>query len=44
MWPLLVLPVGFNPTVAVGTDLLRGANFKSLGAIRHRTLGTCRRA
>jgi uncharacterized membrane protein YfcA len=40
MTPLLVLGFGFNPTVAVGTDLLHGAVFKSVGAIRHRTLGT----
>jgi uncharacterized membrane protein YfcA len=38
--PLLVLVFGFNPTVAIGTDILHGAVFKSVGAIRHRTLGT----
>jgi uncharacterized membrane protein YfcA len=38
--PLLVLVFGFNPTVAVGTDLLHGAVFKSVGAIRHRRIGT----
>jgi uncharacterized membrane protein YfcA len=37
--PLLVLVFGFNPTVAVGTDLLHGAIFKSVGAIRHRRIG-----
>ena len=40
MTPLLVLAFGFNPTVAVGTDLLHGALFKSVGAVRHRRLGT----
>jgi uncharacterized membrane protein YfcA len=38
--PLLVLGFGFNPAVAVGTDILHGAAFKSVGAVRHRTLGT----
>jgi uncharacterized membrane protein YfcA len=38
--PLLVLVFGFNPTVAIGTDILHGAVFKSVGAVRHRTLGT----
>jgi hypothetical protein len=38
--PLLVILFGFNPTVAVGTDLLHGAIFKSVGAVRHRRLGT----
>lgn len=38
--PLLVLLFGFNPTVAVGTDLFHGAIFKSIGAVRHRRLGT----
>lgn len=38
--PLLVLVFGFSPTVAVGTDLLHGALFKTVGAVRHRTLGT----
>jgi uncharacterized protein len=40
MTPLLVLVFGFNPSVAVGTDLLHGAVFKSVGALRHRRLGT----
>ena len=38
--PLLVLGFGFSPTVAVGTDLLHGAVFKTVGAARHRRLGT----
>jgi len=40
MTPLLVLVFGFNPTVAVGTDIAHGAIFKTVGAIRHRRLGT----
>jgi uncharacterized protein len=40
MTPLLVLVFGFKPTVAIGTDILHGAIFKSFGAWRHRTLGT----
>jgi len=38
--PLLVLVFGFNPTVAIGTDILHGAVFKSVGALRHRAIGT----
>jgi uncharacterized membrane protein YfcA len=37
--PLLVLLFGFSPSVAVGTDLMHGAVFKSVGAVRHRRLG-----
>jgi uncharacterized membrane protein YfcA len=40
MTPLLVIAFGFQPAVAVGTDLVHGALFKSVGAIRHRALGT----
>lgn len=40
MTPLLVLVFGFNPTVAIGTDILHGALFKTVGALRHRILGT----
>jgi uncharacterized membrane protein YfcA len=40
MTPLLVLLFGFKPTVAIGTDILHGAIFKSFGAVRHRQLGT----
>ena len=40
MTPLLVLAFGFKPTVAVGTDIVHGALFKTFGAIRHRRLGT----
>jgi uncharacterized protein len=37
--PILVLLLGFNPTVAIGTDIAHGAIFKTVGAIRHRSLG-----
>jgi uncharacterized protein len=40
MTPILVLLFGFQPTVAVGTDILHGAIFKSVGGLRHRRLGT----
>lgn len=39
MTPLLILAFGFNPTVAIGTDIAHGAVFKTVGAIRHRRLG-----
>jgi uncharacterized membrane protein YfcA len=39
MTPMLVLVFGFKPSVAIGTDILHGAIFKSFGAARHRTLG-----
>jgi uncharacterized membrane protein YfcA len=38
--PILVIFFGFKPTLAVGTDVLHGAIFKSFGAVRHRKLGT----
>ena len=38
--PMLVLLFGFKPTVAIGTDILHGAVFKTFGAWRHRRLGT----
>ena len=37
--PILVLLLGFNPTIAIGTDIAHGAIFKTVGAIRHRGLG-----
>jgi uncharacterized membrane protein YfcA len=40
MTPMLVLLFGFKPTVAIGTDILHGAIFKSFGALEHRRLGT----
>jgi uncharacterized protein len=39
MTPALVLVFNFNVIVAVGTDILHGAIFKTIGAWRHRTLG-----
>ncbi len=39
MTPLLVLVFGFKPTVAIGTDIVHGAIFKSFGAVQHRRLG-----
>jgi uncharacterized membrane protein YfcA len=40
MTPILIILFGFNAKVAVGTDILHGAVFKSFGAVRHRMLGT----
>lgn len=40
MTPLLIFLFGFNPTVAIGTDILHGAIFKTVGGLRHRALGT----
>src|SRR5215208_3530823 len=40
MTPILILIFGFDAKVAVGTDILHGAVFKSFGAFRHRMLGT----
>jgi uncharacterized protein len=40
MTPILILLFSFNPKVAVGTDILHGAIFKSFGAVQHRRLGT----
>jgi hypothetical protein len=42
MTPILVLLLGFSPSVAIGTDILHGAIFKSVGAVRHRRLGNVR--
>ena len=39
MTPILILLFGFDAKVAVGTDILHGAIFKSFGAARHRMLG-----
>ncbi len=39
MTPLLVLLFGFKPSVAIGTDIVHGAIFKSFGAVQHRRLG-----
>jgi uncharacterized membrane protein YfcA len=40
MTPILILLFNFNAKVAVGTDILHGAIFKSFGAVQHRRLGT----
>jgi uncharacterized membrane protein YfcA len=40
MTPMLILLFGFDAKTAVGTDILHGAAFKSVGAARHRQLGT----
>ena len=39
MTPVLVLVFNFNVVLAVGTDILHGAIFKTFGAWRHRVLG-----
>ncbi|MBD0289687.1 MAG: sulfite exporter TauE/SafE family protein [Thermoleophilia bacterium] len=39
MTPVLILVFDFNVVVAVGTDILHGAIFKTIGAWRHRVLG-----
>jgi uncharacterized membrane protein YfcA len=39
MTPVLVLVFDFNVVIAVGTDILHGAIFKTIGAWRHRVLG-----
>ncbi len=40
MTPILVFIFGFNPATAIGTDILHGAIFKSVGGLRHHSLGT----
>jgi uncharacterized membrane protein YfcA len=40
MTPILILLFGFDVRLAVGTDILHGAVFKSFGAVRHRMFGT----
>jgi uncharacterized membrane protein YfcA len=40
MTPILILLFNFDVRVAVGTDILHGAIFKSFGAARHRMMGT----
>src|SRR3712207_5581405 len=39
MTPILVIVFGFKPTLAIGTDIVHGAIFKTVGAIQHRRLG-----
>lgn len=40
MTPMLIFLFGFNPVTAVGTDILHGAAFKTVGAWRHLRLGS----
>ncbi|HET7573283.1 MAG TPA: sulfite exporter TauE/SafE family protein [Gaiellaceae bacterium] len=40
MTPALVFLFGFDPVTAIGTDVLHGAIFKSVGGLRHHRLGT----
>ena len=40
MTPMLVFVFGFNPATAIGTDVLHGAIFKTVGGLRHHRLGT----
>jgi uncharacterized protein len=40
MTPALVFIFGFDPVTAIGTDVLHGAIFKSVGGLRHHRLGT----
>jgi uncharacterized membrane protein YfcA len=40
MTPILIFLFGFSPSTAIGTDILHGAIFKTVGAARHRMLGT----
>ena len=42
MTPILIFFFNFNPSAAIGTDILHGTIFKSFGAVRHRRLGTVR--
>lgn len=39
MTPMLVLIFGFKPTIAIGTDILHGAIFKSFGGFHNWRLG-----
>ncbi|HVS85982.1 MAG TPA: sulfite exporter TauE/SafE family protein [Gaiellaceae bacterium] len=40
MTPILIFVFGFDPTIAVGTDIFHGAIFKTVGGLRHHRLGT----
>ena len=42
MTPILVILFGFKPALAVGTDIVHGAIFKTVGAIQHRRMGNVR--
>ena len=39
MTPLLILVFGFKPSIAIGTDIVHGAIFKSFGSVQHRRMG-----
>ncbi|MEW6583372.1 MAG: sulfite exporter TauE/SafE family protein [Actinomycetota bacterium] len=39
MTPMLVLLFGFKPSLAIGTDILHGAIFKTFGGVQHWRLG-----
>jgi uncharacterized membrane protein YfcA len=39
MTPMLVILFGFKPSLAIGTDILHGAIFKTVGAVRQRHFG-----
>lgn len=42
MTPFLVIVFGFNPALAIGTDIAHGAIFKTVGALQHRRMGNVR--
>ena len=42
MTPVLVILLGVNPSVAIGTDIAHGAIFKTVGAVQHRRMGNVR--
>jgi len=42
MTPILVILFGWNPAVAIGTDIAHGAIFKTAGALQHRRMGNVR--
>jgi uncharacterized protein len=42
MTPVLVILLGINPSVAIGTDIAHGAIFKTVGAVQHRRMGNVR--
>ena len=42
MTPVLVIIFGINPSVAIGTDIVHGAIFKTVGAVQHRRMGNVR--
>ena len=39
---MLVILLGVNPSVAIGTDIAHGAIFKTVGAVQHRRMGNVR--